>query len=41
MAERGELAARDTLLRVIQRDKSDGKRRRAQALLESLDSTAN
>ena len=38
MAERGETAARDTLLRIVQRDRDEGKRARAQALVTRLDS---
>ena len=37
LAERGDLVARDTLLRVAQRDPDAGKRARAEALLERLD----
>ncbi len=37
MAERGDKAARDAILRIIQRDKSAEKRARAEALLERLD----
>jgi hypothetical protein len=37
MAERGELEARDALLRIIQRDRSEAKRARAEKLLERLD----
>ncbi len=36
MAERGDLKARDTLLRIVQRDPDDAKRQRAEQLLESL-----
>ncbi len=36
MAERGDLAARDTLLRIVQRDPDDKKRRRAEDLLNSF-----
>jgi hypothetical protein len=36
-AERGDLLARDTLLRVVQRDADAGKRAKASALLASLD----
>ncbi|MCH9670918.1 MAG: phytanoyl-CoA dioxygenase family protein, partial [Gammaproteobacteria bacterium] len=37
MAERGDLAARDTLLRIVQRDADPSKRSRAEALLSQLD----
>jgi hypothetical protein len=37
MAERGDPAARDAILRIIQRDRSEAKRARAAALLERLD----
>jgi hypothetical protein len=37
MAERGDRAARDAILRIIQRDKSPEKRARAEALLSRLD----
>jgi hypothetical protein len=37
MAERGDLKARDAILRIIQRDKSPEKRARASALLDKLD----
>ncbi|HEY4041093.1 MAG TPA: phytanoyl-CoA dioxygenase family protein [Rhodopila sp.] len=37
MAERGEREARDALLRIIQRDRSEAKRARAEKLLERLD----
>jgi ectoine hydroxylase-related dioxygenase (phytanoyl-CoA dioxygenase family) len=37
MAERGDREARDAILRVIQRDRSEEKRARAQKLLERLD----
>ena len=37
MAERGDLEARDAILRIIQRDKSAEKRARAEKLLEQLD----
>ncbi len=37
MAERGERAARDAILRIIQRDRSEEKRARAALLLERLD----
>lgn len=37
MAERGELAARDALLRIVQRDKNPDKRARAEKLLAGLD----
>ncbi len=37
MAERGDRAARDALLRIIQRDKNAAKRARAEKLLERLD----
>lgn len=37
MAERGDLTARDAILRIIQRDKSAEKRARAEKLLERLD----
>ncbi|MCX7381385.1 MAG: phytanoyl-CoA dioxygenase family protein, partial [Alphaproteobacteria bacterium] len=37
MAERGELAARDAILRIIQRDRNEAKRARAAELLERLD----
>ena len=40
MAERGDLAARDTLLRIVQRDPDDAKRQRAEALLQALAGTA-
>jgi hypothetical protein len=36
-AEAGDILARDTLLRVVQRDANPAKRQRAQALLDSLD----
>ena len=36
-AEAGDVLARDTLLRVVQRDANPEKRARAQALLDSLD----
>jgi len=36
MAERGDRTARDTLLRIVQRDRSEAKRARATALLERL-----
>jgi Phytanoyl-CoA dioxygenase (PhyH) len=37
LAERGDTLARDTLLRVVQRDPDDAKRARAKALLSRLD----
>ena len=37
LAERGDTLARDTLLRVVQRDPDDAKRARAEALLSRLD----
>ncbi len=37
MAERGERAARDAILRIIQRDRNEAKRARAEQLLERLD----
>jgi len=37
MAERGDKAARDAILRIIQRDKSAEKRAKAKKLLETLD----
>ncbi len=37
MAERGDRAARDAILRIIQRDRSEEKRARAAQLLERLD----
>jgi hypothetical protein len=37
MAERGDRAARASLLRIVQRDKSAAKRERAAALLTALD----
>lgn len=37
MAERGDMAARDAILRIIQRDKCPEKRARAEQLLERLD----
>jgi hypothetical protein len=37
MAERGDRDARDAILRIIQRDKSEAKRARAEKLLERLD----
>jgi hypothetical protein len=37
MAERGEQEARDAILRIIQRDRSEEKRARAEQLLERLD----
>lgn len=40
MADRGEMAARDTLLRIVQRDTDPNKRARAQALVERLDAAA-
>jgi hypothetical protein len=36
-AEAGDVLARDTLLRIVQRDKSEAKRARASALLADLD----
>ena len=36
MAENGEVECRDTLLRIVQRDKNPGKIKRAQALLLKL-----
>lgn len=41
MAERGEPAARDTLLRIVQRDPDPAKQARAQALVDRLDATAS
>lgn len=41
MAERGELEARDALLRIIQRDPDPGKRARAEALLPALETAAH
>jgi hypothetical protein len=38
MAERGDLAARDSLLRIVQRDADSEKRIRAEQLLTQLDS---
>ena len=38
MAERGERAARDTLLRIVQRDPDVAKRERATCLIQMLDS---
>ena len=40
MAERGDLAACDALLRIVQRDPDDAKRRRARRLLEGLGQAA-
>ncbi len=40
MAERGEMAARDALLRIIQRDADAAKRARAEVLLAHLDTAA-
>jgi len=37
MAERGDRQARDAILRIIQRDRSEAKRARAEKLLERLD----
>ena len=37
MAERGDLAAKDALLRIVQRDANREKRIRAEALLLHLD----
>jgi hypothetical protein len=37
MAERGDREARDAILRIIQRDRSESKRARAEKLLERLD----
>jgi hypothetical protein len=37
MAELGEQDARDAILRIIQRDRSEEKRARAHKLLERLD----
>jgi Phytanoyl-CoA dioxygenase (PhyH) len=37
MAERGDRDARDAILRIVQRDRSEAKRARAAALLEQLD----
>jgi hypothetical protein len=37
MAERGDRAARASLLRIVQRDKDAAKRERATALLTALD----
>ena len=37
MAERGELAARDAILRIVQRDQDPAKRARAESLLARLD----
>jgi ectoine hydroxylase-related dioxygenase (phytanoyl-CoA dioxygenase family) len=37
MAERGDREARDAILRIIQRDRSEAKRARAEKLLERLD----
>jgi hypothetical protein len=39
LAERGDLLARDTLLRIVQRDRDAGKRERASRLLARLDAT--
>ena len=36
MAERGDLSARDALLRIVQRDPDEAKRRRAEDLLRDL-----
>ena len=38
MAERGDKASRDALLRIVQRDKNPKKRSRAEDLLQRLDS---
>ena len=40
MAERGEAAARDTLLRIVQRDQNPAKRNRASQLLRGLEAEA-
>jgi ectoine hydroxylase-related dioxygenase (phytanoyl-CoA dioxygenase family) len=40
LAERGDWTARDTLLRIVQRDRDEAKRRRAAELLARLDATA-
>ncbi len=40
MAERGDQAARDALLRIVQRDKSAEKRARAEILVQRLDQAA-
>ena len=40
MASRGEIAARDALLRIVQRDANPAKRSRAAALLSALDPSA-
>lgn len=40
MAERGDLAARDTLLRIVQRDANADKRARAERLVRNLDAAA-
>ena len=37
MAENGDLLSRDTLLRIIQRDKDPEKIHRAQSLINSMD----
>ena len=37
MAEQGDQQARDAILRIIQRDRSEEKRARATRLLEQLD----
>jgi hypothetical protein len=39
MAEKGDLLARDTLLRIIQRDTDEVKIQRAQNLIETIDKT--
>jgi hypothetical protein len=39
MAEKGDLLARDTLLRIIQRDTNEVKIRRAKNLIETIDKT--
>jgi hypothetical protein len=39
MAENGDQLARDTLLRIIQRDKEPAKISRAQSLINSIDSS--
>ena len=40
MAENGEVECRDTLLRILQRDKDPEKIKRAQALLLKLNATS-
>jgi len=37
MAEKGDLLARDTLLRIVQRDSNQDKIERAQSFLDAMD----